>query len=460
MTLLHFFFVLIELLVFLLCAIAILHMVPERRDPPQWARGMAWLGYAALSIALPNFAKDDALTILILSVLYLAIGWFLYHGLKTALLYQTVYIFAMYASQLIGFFLTFEISQRLSLELQLFSILRSLLKSVSLIAVTLLMRRVMGRRYVKEGRFLRIGGLLLVPVCSIGMMFLFLVSGDVFFIRFGYHWMILFCLPLLAINIYWMYFWYDVANNKELRHRLALMRQQNSLTHQYYEEMEKNYENSRKIIHDIRNQIQTLEQYGRLEETRQYFDDVHSMLNSLGLRFYTDNRLLNIILNDKLKDLPEEMLECRLGGLRLDFLREIDLTCIFTNLLDNALEERNQSKKTPNERTESERPRDEKTEKKRKQSEDFWLRIAGEKIQDFVVIKIENPSCGKSKEGHEGLGLLNVRRTVEKYQGELRIEEEKGIFSVTLLFPGQGDEIEEKISNNEPITKSKEEESC
>ncbi|MDO4719958.1 MAG: GHKL domain-containing protein [Peptostreptococcaceae bacterium] len=445
MTPLHLFFVLIELLVFLLCAISILHMAPERRDPPPWARGMAWLIYAALSIALPNFAKEDGLTILILSLCYLSIGFFLYHGRKIALLYQMVYLSAMYASQLIGFFIALEILQRLSLEAVQFFILRSLLKSVCLIAVTLLMREIMGRRYVKEERFLQIGGLLLVPVCSIGMMFLFLVSGDVFFIRFGYHWMIFFCLPLLAINIYWMYFWYDVAKNKELRHRLALMRQQNSLTHQYYEEMEKNYESSRKIIHDIRNQIQTLEQYGRLEETRQYFDDVHAMLNSLGLRFYTDNRLLNIILNDKLKNLPEEMLECRLNGLRLDFLREIDLTCIFTNLLDNALEERIQSKKAQSERTESERPQDEKTEKERKQSEDFRLRIVGEKIQDFVVIKIENPSCGKSKEGHEGLGLLNVRRSVENYQGELRIEEENGVFSVTLLFPGQEEGIEEAI---------------
>ena len=28
------------------------------------------------------------------------------------------------------------------------------------------------------------------------------------------------------------------------------------------------------------------------------------MLNSLGMKFYTENRMLNIILNDKLKMLP------------------------------------------------------------------------------------------------------------------------------------------------------------
>ena len=43
---------------------------------------------------------------------------------------------------------------------------------------------------------------------------------------------------LLVINIYCLYVWYDLAENRELKHKVELMKQQNELTHQYYEDME------------------------------------------------------------------------------------------------------------------------------------------------------------------------------------------------------------------------------
>ena len=141
------------------------------------------------------------------------------------------------------------------------------------------------------------------------------------------------------------------------------------------------------------------------------------MLNSLGLKFYSDNRMLNIVLNDKLKDLPEEQLEYMLGGIDTGFLSDMDITTIFSNLLDNALEAG-------------------------KGSQDFRLWIRGEQIQDFTVIKIQNtlPYGFASREpqsAHEGLGLENVKQALEKYHGELEVSKDKTIFSVTVMFPGQ-----------------------
>ena len=74
------------------------------------------------------------------------------------------------------------------------------------------------------------------------------------------------------------------------------------------------------------------------EKNSSYFQDVHGMLNSLGMKFYTSNRILNIVLNDKLKRLDPEQVECNLGEAALDFLADADVTTIFANLLDNALE--------------------------------------------------------------------------------------------------------------------------
>ena len=115
--------------------------------------------------------------------------------------------------------------------------------------------------------------------------------------------------------------------------------------------------------------------------------------------------------------MPREQTECSLRDVRLDFLSDMDLTTIFANLLDNAVEA---GEGQPG----------------------FWLKIRGETIQDFTVVKIWNPYTGNyrpghsQKEGHEGLGLENVRQAVEKYHGEMQIEAAEQVFSVTLMFPG------------------------
>lgn len=100
----------------------------------------------------------------------------------------------------------------------------------------------------------------------------------------------------------------------------------------------KNYNRSRKIIHDIRNHLHVLEESAKMDDS-QYFQDVHNMLNSLGMKFYSDNRMLNIILNDKFRRLSPNQVECNLGGINFDEISDMDLTTIFANLLDNAIEE-------------------------------------------------------------------------------------------------------------------------
>ena len=51
-----------------------------------------------------------------------------------------------------------------------------------------------------------------------------------------------------------------------------------------------------------------------------------------------------------------------MGGISLDFLADMDVTTIFANLLDNAIEAGENKK-------------------------NFWIKIRGEQIQDFTVVK-------------------------------------------------------------------------
>ena len=131
--------------------------------------------------------------------------------------------------------------------------------------------------------------------------------------------------------------------------------------------------------------------------------------------------MLNIILNEKLtRELLERTkLELDIEADGLDCIREIDITTIFANLLDNAIEAL-EGCAAP------------------------FLKIKAEKSKEFLVIEIVN-TVGKSKEknkrnGHQGLGLENVKEALKKYEGTCTIEQEDGEFRVILLIPDAREE--------------------
>lgn len=64
------------------------------------------------------------------------------------------------------------------------------------------------------------------------------------------------------------------------------------------------------------------------------------MLNVLGEKRYTENQMLNIILNEKIREAEAKgiTVTVRVGDIDLSDIKEIDLTTIFANLLDNAIE--------------------------------------------------------------------------------------------------------------------------
>lgn len=380
------------------------------------ARGVVWIIYALMTVMVPMLWRDDSITMTVLTLYYILVGYLLYHRDKVGILYQVSFMFCMYATQMISIFTAAKLWEVYSLEYKTHAYIVILLKACLLVMVTFAFRVLIRKRYMSVQPQFKIRGMLLVPVISTILVFLFLISSDVFLLRFGYEWLIVYCVLVLVINLYCLYFWYDVSKTQELKHKLELMRQQNELTHQFYADLESNYAKSRKVIHDIRNHLQMLEQSQKFAESQGYVADMHQMLNALGMTHYTDNRMLNMILNDKLKLLDQEQFHCSLMGVRLDFLTEMDTTTIFANLLDNALEER-------------------------EGNEHFRLQLQGEQIQDFCVIKMSNTTRGtyipgtSSKTGHEGIGLENVRNAVEKYHGEVQTVQKGELFSVTLLFP-------------------------
>lgn len=413
-TMVLFFIQIIDMAVLIGCVMSVTCAIPGGIEEKRWKKAAAWIIYGALALFLPMLGYD-LLTILVLAVWNVLTGYLLYFHSKMGMVCQIMYHAFLMLAQYMALMIAADIFSILQVELQTYILMLETLRCILLIGVTLILRYMI-RKGFQDAPHLKIKGMVIVPMFSAILIFMYLIAGDVFFVRYGYYWCLVFGLLLIVMNLYCLYFWYDVAKNKELRHTVELMEQQRDLTLQYYKEMEKNYDKSRTIIHDIRNHLNAIEQKYKIED-REYIDDVHTMLNSMGMKFYTENRMLNIILNDKLKGIPQDRVDCNLGGIGLEFIADIDITTIFANLLENAVEAG-------------------------RGHDDFRVKIRGEEIQDFTIVKISNPLYvpyqeGKSaKSGHEGIGLQNVKKAVEKYQGEIQIQTAGQMFSVTLLFTG------------------------
>ena len=240
----------------------------------------------------------------------------------------------------------------------------------------------------------------------------------------------IFMVPFL--NLYWFYLFNKVVQNNEMKKQLALRDQASDLQYRYYQEMEQRLEESRKTVHDMKNHLQAMErlyQTGESERGRQYGDDLRQLLNSFSQDYYTDNRVLNIVINDKVergKSLGISV-SCALNLIDLSFMREMDITTIFANLLDNAIEAAGETKPG-------------------------WIRLKADQIRDFIVISVENSARGKpsvkngqivtTKKNLHGYGLENVRQALEHYNGHIRIETGEDSFKVSLFIPTQMEEKE------------------
>lgn len=180
------------------------------------------------------------------------------------------------------------------------------------------------------------------------------------------------------------------------------------------------------MIHDMKNHMQTFEELYANDNgdmAHSYARTIYRKMDELGSRFKCSNRFLTIIINNKLIKCDENSIDVMLEVEDIDigFMDFFDVTTIFSNLLDNAIDAC------------LELPIDKRH---------ISLRIF--KFNDFITVVICNSYNGKvnnknnelksTKQGeHMGVGLKNVKTAIEKYNGTIqyKIEEE---FKVKILI--------------------------
>jgi sensor histidine kinase regulating citrate/malate metabolism len=179
--------------------------------------------------------------------------------------------------------------------------------------------------------------------------------------------------------------------------------------------------------HDYHNHIQTLLALsGNAEQTRAYLLELNNDLIAVDTVIRTGNVMLDAILNSKLSLIQSKNIEINAKAVVPSELKvsEIDLCTIIGNLLDNAME----------------------ACLKQPENEKRYIRVYIGILKGQLYISVTNSMSGnvnkegkayvtaKNRETH-GFGLMRIDQIVDKHEGYINRQNEKGVFITEIMLP-------------------------
>lgn len=204
---------------------------------------------------------------------------------------------------------------------------------------------------------------------------------------------------------------------------------QNILQTQYenYRHSEETVELINRKYHDLKHQIALLRRDAQEGHSLKYLDRVEQEIRAYEAENKTGNRVLDTILTSKSLHCQKNgiQLTCVADGEALDFMDVMDLSALFGNALDNAIE----------------------AVCTLPEPEQRLIHLSVARQKGFVSLRVENrcreeltitnslPSTTKADKGLHGYGLKSIVATVEKYGGSAQIHAENGWFELRVLLP-------------------------
>lgn len=255
-------------------------------------------------------------------------------------------------------------------------------------------------------------------------------------------------LSLLSI-VYGVRLFQDmIVLNREKNSRVILEKQISSLQ-EHMGEIERVRSGIRGIRHDMKNALSIVMQLaGRSgddgpdgspegEELRAYLSELNRSIDRLAPKCKTGNAIADAILTMKyheiIHDIPE--LEMDMDGFILPdtlFIQSYDLGVILGNALDNALEACRKLKGG-------------------EAGAKTFIRISSFQRGVLLFLKVENsfdgniirkrqsefPATDKADEGMHGIGLANIKSTVQKYEGAVDWRVDGRVFTLSVMMKNE-----------------------
>ena len=215
------------------------------------------------------------------------------------------------------------------------------------------------------------------------------------------------------------------AENMELQ----LQKQKANTETEYYDILQKQYESSNVLIHDIKRHLLSVKQLALMNDCpaiNDYVDSLYQEYTVKNNKVYSDNKLINVIVNRYATAFTENNIDffCDIRSIDFSFISNADLTAVLDNLLENAFEATLDS--------------EEKTV-------EFSILITNTRFITLIMnnscskkpnIKNQKLITSKNETTIHGYGMKSIQRIVNKYDGTISFnyEEQTNLFSVKIVF--------------------------
>lgn len=192
----------------------------------------------------------------------------------------------------------------------------------------------------------------------------------------------------------------------------------------YYIDRMRNEDRVRSIYHDLKNHLLVLQsQSENSQMVRDSARGLQSQIQEYENFHHTGNEFLDIIIRDKAKTAQAKQIDFS-AAVSFEagfFIEPLDISTIFGNALDNAIEA---SEKLPADRR--------------------LITVKSGRVRDLLAITVENnalPDAATSKNTTKkdtfahGFGLPNIKAAVEKYDGQCSVGLAEGLFTLKIIIP-------------------------
>ena len=210
---------------------------------------------------------------------------------------------------------------------------------------------------------------------------------------------------------------------------LELEKQKSHINEEYYLELEKQYDSSNILIHDIKKclgNIKGLLLQNDNSKAIEYINSIYDGYDIKQIKKYSNNKLINVIVSRYAQLCYNNNIEysADIRDVNFSFIKDSEITALFDNLFENAFEA---TKKCPNKSINIE---------------------VDYRNENYIFIKMLNSinnkplfqnglpiTTKKDKKGH-GIGIKSILKIVKKYHGNLDYNyvENENIFITTILL--------------------------
>lgn len=221
---------------------------------------------------------------------------------------------------------------------------------------------------------------------------------------------LVFCIGFVAVDAGVLHLFEKVSRNFELEKETQFLVLQRELLVKYYKGLQERFNDSQKLLHDMKKHLQVLSTMDENEKSMQqeYASELLEEIEDIQKQFQCSDRIVCAVLWDKIQICNHDNIELDINmqDIIFDFMEKIDVTILFANLLDNAIDACKNCKKD---------------------TRRIFLRI--HKFKDYVVIKMTNTmnqppqkidnKLVSTKKGHMGLGMSILTDLANKYCGNI-----------------------------------------